>query len=1536
MAREFEFKLNVEGLGDLQTTNEELEALEQSYARVRHELDQAKKGKYRSDLDGIARAVEKMGENTNKLAGNFKTYGTQASGAIKKIADATAVLQKQSDMAATSAKAMVQDYRVAARTLSKLDDEGALSTRQSNLIGKKLKLFGEGKMSTAEFEAAARKISKAYGEAFSKRLEINTMTKNQLTYEKNMADIEAKWVEKKLVGEAKALAIQKESAQKEEQSRKVGEQKLAQEKEVTTQKEKQTKEMSKQQEFRTRNEEAKALKSESQKRVAESRERAYEEQAWAAEVQRQQKLEKNDRARLILREQMRAIAEGEYQLEDKQAQKLALATSRLMDTARNIRNFAETQGYKGTVGAEATSMLRSSQFYKQIMDYAVGWKRVNSEEGKAADTLGRMLVDAKNMQSGINRIHTAFGQLASTVSAIRQIGVEFRKGFTAIAQPLLNIITRISSAAFKSSLEALKNIELSEIGFSNFFGASAVPGIMQNIKQAALLSPMSAAQLASYVNQIAPLAGGNSQLALNAATGVAKMIQYSGGEVTTEMEYVVRNLRDVIAKGTATTIDIRQFNRAMPALKKVLQEMGLEDFLKDGEIHISKETAPKLLEAFQKINEFEDVGTIFERTSETISGLMERIEEQAQFLIMDVAEFSGLTDLIKKNLSDFLNDSGGLLDHIKTQAQFIGRDITNWLKTRDWERVLNVAKEVVGVLWNGLKDSLGILRQALGGTNWRDTLVNLANVISSFIKGIAQSYSWLLGIMNNLNQSGILGSGIVQGGMGLLGFLSGNAGTLITGGFRGFGNFMGTLNQMTFTLISSMERQQAEYLKAATTVQTFDEALMIVSQSLTGVAKDILLVDEAIGGVLTEEQREMVQKQLEANQTEMNTLQTQANTVAKKASQLATQAETSARNLNTQALAANTSANKTSAGGGLLGAAATGGGTKLGSILGTALRTVLTAVVVGSIASGITESISNAMGNDKYGSANAGNWVGSVGGGIAGGAVAGAAIGAAGGPIGAVGGAIIGGLGGILKALLEQNSILDQARVDELDEFKQTVNNGTYVKELLSTIEGGNNLTTDQINTINSNLVKQMNQWSESTPRGTAQMLKDYLTSININGHDLTTEVKKINDDIKENANLLWKYIEADEIDKGNDFAATLQSMGYSSYEISAMIYGKAAEAGKNPDQIRDYLLKWGSTQDNSGLDLNWDAVSSLNSDDKLALQKKLWSAWFEIGKEGAANMAGDNTQKEAFAQEFADTMSNFLVGAVDKIDEEKILSLVDWSDYANKAGKVSSIWETLGIGIKNTKALELFNKSDENSLKELVDKYGITSKNLELLYNKIDEDIPDNDDISNIVEKMTQDLTQQEIENFEKLNYMEFDKSTATYLRDAIMPKLIDIEEAVKNGSTTTVEVKPSSNQFLNDATAQSQANREAITNWLHNLNPKNRKYNGGIVYRAAGGGIRGVDTVPAMLQPGEYVVRRSAVDKVGLTALAALNTGNLGYFARTLGRQNIYGDYSNAKTWNSTSNDNRNYRNNRVVVNNYTRGARLNRYYSLANRLG
>jgi len=51
----------------------------------------------------------------------------------------------------------------------------------------------------------------------------------------------------------------------------------------------------------------------------------------------------------------------------------------------------------------------------------------------------------------------------------------------------------------------------------------------------------------------------------------------------------------------------------------------------------------------------------------------------------------------------------------------------------------------------------------------------------------------------------------------------------------------------------------------------------------------------------------------------------------------------------------------------------------------------------------------------------------------------------------------------------------------------------------------------------------------------------------------------------------------------------------------------------------------------------------------------------------------------------------------------------------------------------------------------------------------------------------------------------------------------------------------------------------------------------NGGRVGFANGGPVGSTDTVPAMLTPGEFVVKRSAVDKYGTDFLSSLNKGML-----------------------------------------------------------
>lgn len=86
-----------------------------------------------------------------------------------------------------------------------------------------------------------------------------------------------------------------------------------------------------------------------------------------------------------------------------------------------------------------------------------------------------------------------------------------------------------------------------------------------------------------------------------------------------------------------------------------------------------------------------------------------------------------------------------------------------------------------------------------------------------------------------------------------------------------------------------------------------------------------------------------------------------------------------------------------------------------------------------------------------------------------------------------------------------------------------------------------------------------------------------------------------------------------------------------------------------------------------------------------------------------------------------------------------------------------------------------------------------------------------------------------------------------------------------------------------------------------------------GGVSYFAEGGFAKGTDTVPAMLTPGEYVMRREAVNRLGVPFLQRLNRMDIGAaFDSIMSR--VYRPMvspSTAYNYYTTSNDNRKYSN-------------------------
>ena len=124
-------------------------------------------------------------------------------------------------------------------------------------------------------------------------------------------------------------------------------------------------------------------------------------------------------------------------------------------------------------------------------------------------------------------------------------------------------------------------------------------------------------------------------------------------------------------------------------------------------------------------------------------------------------------------------------------------------------------------------------------------------------------------------------------------------------------------------------------------------------------------------------------------------------------------------------------------------------------------------------------------------------------------------------------------------------------------------------------------------------------------------------------------------------------------------------------------------------------------------------------------------------------------------------------------------------------------------------------------------------------------------------------------------------------------------------------------STEELRDATEENTEAQKTLWELIKRtvtISPEFTKSTGGYicpVYRANGGYEMGVDTIPAMLAPGEFVQRSSAVSRAGLSVMEALNHGDLGSAYRLLGAKlthNVntqnYGAVTNSDSHNRTNN--------------------------------
>jgi hypothetical protein len=106
----------------------------------------------------------------------------------------------------------------------------------------------------------------------------------------------------------------------------------------------------------------------------------------------------------------------------------------------------------------------------------------------------------------------------------------------------------------------------------------------------------------------------------------------------------------------------------------------------------------------------------------------------------------------------------------------------------------------------------------------------------------------------------------------------------------------------------------------------------------------------------------------------------------------------------------------------------------------------------------------------------------------------------------------------------------------------------------------------------------------------------------------------------------------------------------------------------------------------------------------------------------------------------------------------------------------------------------------------------------------------------------------------------------------DSVAAKTQKIEAAKTTANLIVKDLNNSKNfkQDMSTSKAGFVASGQSLTAYMRN------KSSGGMIRRlAAGGFAMGTDIIPAMLTPGEFVVRKYAVDKFGADNLKAINRG-------------------------------------------------------------
>lgn len=1099
------------------------------------------------------------------------------------------------------------------------------------------------------------------------------------------------------------------------------------------------------------------------------------------------------------------------------------------------------------------------------------------------EKMGKAVVNTLKFTSSVFQTTSAslssFGGMFSNVdSFLHTLSGKFTNMFRQVFSYARNEVKSL----YNEGLEQYEKIQQAQIGFASFFGKDRVDQITSAVRAEAAKTPIvNAGDLADYVMQLAPVSQGNASLALNSSLGILKSLVYSGSDIS-EGEYVIKNIRDVIAKGTATAIDIRQFNRALPGLENAIKQMPeLADFIdENGKLSITKANVGKVLDVFAKLNTSEDspLKDIEEEQLKTLAGMKELFEEKRTTAMESILRESGVFDLLYDILGVATNDSmwNKVVNFVSNTLRPLVTKLSDILNNADWSGIANKLKTYWGIIKEGIDAAKETImntgRNILGTTSIDDVFTKISRIVSRFIKGIGDGVKMAMEFLQWL--ANMVSGGDLEGlaetiGMVFFSPLKKIIQTVIGFGANTFGaasrvlstmsKFIEAVNKTALSAINSNAVNYGQMYAAATPQNT---------QNLVTTA----MLGELNGGAKT----------AASNGTKVTT-KTIPNDNGVKITTYSTAQEMGKFKTFTSDASAKL---KTF-------------GNNLKIVGAKLLKGVMVGGIVDTLGSAIGEGI-KAMRLFGDASEDIGNAVKSVAE-----AIAFIAVGAS---VGGITGGIVGAGVFLVKKLIDMANEIETKRKQLHDEVESIVLEGAKAQyaETAMTILRENGVNTDTGTDAGKYAYERMKKWLDETDLSYLSPEQIANKAANEFAHalrfkNIAEEIVSVSesDEYKNAGGNVINLKDSQWADKRNALAEKIEyyrllgdSANYDSMSAESIVKQFLGGDSITDKQLDMYLSKFGEYEQTMSTNTT-DITSSLTvMGEKTDAVKESLDKLNTTIDEGRQKLEENEKENGYYNAMFPETALG--VSTQHKIEEwDRADDYLYTPDY-----------EIDGMKVYHTDIQEAFSsKINEMAakLKELKENGLADSDEYKNLQEELDGIFHDYhfwadgqyQEVGSVVEKM---------------------KEEYTWFGDKLKEKVEEDYETIHR-------------QFL-------------WWGWDEKVRKKNT---GGIVFNHGGtvrpiyratGGEAGVDTVPAMLQPGEFVMRKSSVAKVGLSTLFALNRGDMTAAARSLGTR-FSGNYNNSRNWSNTVNNNQKSVKNFIQVNNRNASSRLNTYYGMANRI-